>query len=119
MTRAATTILVFGVYLLASGAALILMPNLLLGLVGLGTTTEVWIRVLGVVVLVLGGYYVQAARHEDVSFFRSTVWGRPVVLVLFIALALLRLAPPMLVGFGIVDVLGAIWTARALKSPAE
>jgi hypothetical protein len=114
MSRPATSVFVFGIYLCALGVTLILAPNVLLGLAGFASTTEVWIRVLGAVVAVLGAYYVQAARYEVVPFFRMTIWGRLLVLVFFLLFALVRLAPPMLVLFGAVDGLGAFWTASAL-----
>jgi hypothetical protein len=116
MSKSATSIFVFGLYLCALGVILILAPNTLLTLFGFLATTEVWIRVLGVVVAVLGAYYVQAARHELVPFYRATVWGRVFVLLSFAAFALARLAPPMLVLFGVIDAFGALWTATALRA---
>jgi hypothetical protein len=116
MSKPATTIFVFGLYLCALGGSLILAPNTLLPVFGFPSTIEVWIRVLGVVSSVLGMYYVQAARHELVPFFRATIWGRTFVILSFAAFALMRLAPPILILFGITDALGALWTATALRA---
>jgi hypothetical protein len=116
MSRLAKTVFAFGVYLSAVGIILVLSPNTLLAVLGIPTTTEVWIRVLGVVVGVLGGYYVQAARYELTPFFRATIWGRAVVFLLFGAFVMLGLARPTLVLFGAIDLLGALWTAAALSS---
>ena len=116
MSKSATSIFVFGLYLCALGAVLILAPNTLLPVFGFPSTTEVWIRVLGVVASVLGTYYVQAARHELVPFFHATIWGRAFVMLSFAAFALMRLAPPTLVLFGVTDALGALWTATALRA---
>jgi hypothetical protein len=44
------------------------------------------------------------------------VYGRPVVIVVFAGLVLLRLAEPTLILFGAIDLLGAVWTAWALRS---
>jgi hypothetical protein len=115
VSRAARSVLVFGLYMIAVGAVLVAAPNALLALCRLAPTREVYIRVLGVVVLTLGLYYLAAARAEAVVFFRWTVWGRPLVLVLFIVLAALRLGPPVLVLFGVIDAAGALWTAAALR----
>lgn len=116
MTRAARSILVFGVYLMATAAMLIAAPNTLLGLLQIAPTTEPWIRVLGVVVAVLGAYYIVAARAELDAFFRATVWGRFLVLLGFAGLAALSWAPVTLIGFGVVDTIGALWTWAALRS---
>ncbi len=119
MSRAARSILVFGLYMIAVAAVLIAAPNALLALCRLPPTREVYIRVLGVVVLTLGLYYVAAARAEAVAFFRWTLWGRPLILATFLALVLLRLGPPVLIVFGAVDAAGALWTTLALRPRRE
>ena len=73
MSKSAISVFVFGLYLLVVGSVLILVPNLLLSLFAIPETSEVWIRVVGVVAAVLGYYYVQAARNELTAFFRATV----------------------------------------------
>jgi len=79
-------------------------------------TTEVWIRVSGMLLLFIGFYYIQAARHEMTDFFRWTVYARSSVIVFFAALVLLGFASPPLILIGAVDLLGAIWTGLALRS---
>lgn len=115
MSRVARSILAFGIYCVAVGALLVAGPNLFLRLVGLPPAPEVFIRVLGVVVLTLGLYYIAAARSEVTAFFRWTVWGRPFAFAAFLALVVLGLAPPVLILFGAIDLAGALWTARALR----
>ena len=116
MSRTAFTIKAFGVYLLLLGLGLIVVPNLLLSLLGMPQTREVWIRVLGVVVVNVGIYYWAAAASEALAFFRASVYARPLVLVCFAAFALLGLASPVLVLFGAVDAAGALWTWLTLRS---
>ena len=118
MSGAARSVAVFGVYCVGVGLILIAGPNLLLGAVGLPPTGEAYVRVLGVVVLVLGLYYLAAARAEAVAFFRWTTWGRPIAFALFGVLVLLGVAPRVLILFGAVDAAGALWTARALRRDA-
>jgi hypothetical protein len=110
----ATSVFVFGVYLLLLGAMLVLAPNVLLGWFRIASTTEVWIRVLGMVVLLLGTYYVLAALADVRAFIRWTVPLRASVVVFFIAFVLTGLAPPVLILFGVVDLAGAAWTGWAL-----
>ena len=116
MSRAAMSMFVFGIYLLVLGPTLVVAPALLTGLFGLDAPQEVWIRVLGAIVTILGFYYLFAARHEAKDFFWATVWGRPAVIVFFTAFALLGLAEPILILFGVVDLLGAGWTFAALRA---
>jgi hypothetical protein len=80
-------------------------------------TAEVWIRVAGMLVLFLGFYYTQTARKEMTDFFQWTVYVRSTVIVFFAVFVLLGLASPPLILFGAVDLLGAIWTGLALRSP--
>ena len=119
MSRAARSVYLFGFYLGGTGFLLMAGPNLLLRAMGMPAATEPWVHVLGVVVFVLGTYYIGAARAELTAFFRMTTWGRPAVLAGFIALILLGDAPWQLAGFGVVDVLGALWTSAALKADAK
>jgi len=116
MSRAAVSMFAFGIYLLVLGPTLVLAPAFLTGLFGLDAPQEVWIRVVGVVAGVLGFYYVFAARREAKDFFWATVWGRPAVIVFFTAFVLLDLAEPVLILFGVVDLLGAGWTFAALRA---
>ena len=116
MSRAARSVFVFGLYLLGTAAVLVLAPNVLLGMLGIVPTTEPWIRVLGLIVAVLGAYYIVAARAELTPFLRATVWARAIVMIGFAILAALSLAPVALVGLGVVDGLGALWTWSALRA---
>jgi hypothetical protein len=119
MSGAAKSVLVFGVYMLVMGVLLLAFPNVLLGLVGYPTTEEVWLRVLGVVTVILGYYYSVAARNELTSFFRASVFARPLLVVFFIAFVALGIAEPILVLFGVVDLLGAVWTGLELRQQGE
>jgi hypothetical protein len=115
VSKAAISVLVFGIYLVLIGLGFLLAPNMVLGLFGFPSTTEPWIRVMAMLLLILAYYYIQAARNEMTGFFRFTVHGRAAVIVFFVAFVAFGLAQPMLIGFGVVDLLAAIWTALALR----
>jgi len=115
MSRAARSILVFGIYLVGMGLGLLIAPNLLLPLLRLPPTAEFWPRILGVVALVLAYYYVMAARQELTVFFRWTVTARILVFLVFVSLVLSGVAPLPIAMLGIVDLAAAIWTSRALR----
>ena len=118
MSRAARSVFVFGLYLVVVGFALILFPNPLFSVLRLPASHEVWPRVVGVLALVLAHYYVQAARHEVVAFFRWTVSARIMVFVVFALFVLLGVAPVPLAVLGAVDLSAALWTALALRPSA-
>jgi hypothetical protein len=119
ISKAAKSILVFGIFMVLVGLGLLIMPDVLLTLSGYPTTSEVWIRVVGMVAAILGYYYIVAARNELTSLFKASVRARPAVIVCFIALVALHLAKPILILFGAIDLVGAIWTGLALRSPKE
>lgn len=116
MSNAAKSIFVWGVYLLVIGTTLLLIPNLLLALFGFATTDEVWIRVLGVVVVALGYYHIQVARNALTLFFKWSVQGRALTVVCFVTFVVLGLAQPTLLLFAAADFLGALWTGLTLRT---
>src|SRR5512135_1378306 len=117
MSKSARSVFVFGLYLGVLGIALVVVPNVLLGMFFLPITTEVWVRVVGMLVLFLGFYYIQAARKGMTDFFRWSLYPRATVILFFAIFVLLDLAKPPLILFGVMDLLGVIWTALALRSP--
>ena len=116
MSKSSLSIFVFGLYLAILGIVLVVTPNFLLGMFFMPSTTEVWIRVVGVLVLFIAFYYIQTARKRMRDFFILTVYTRSSLIIFFAAFVLLGLASPPLILFGVVDLLGAIWTGLALKS---
>ena len=119
MSKSAKSVLFFGVYLVGMGIGLIAIPNLVLGLLGFPDATEVWVRVVGVLALVLAAYYVQAARADFRPFFQWTVFTRMMVFIFFTGFVLVRLANPMLILLGTVDLAAALWTARSLHKERQ
>lgn len=116
MTKVARSVLWFGVYLAIAGSGVLLVPQLVLGPLGIPTPQEVWIRVVGVLVLCLATYYVVAARSGASAVMRATVPVRLFVTVAFGALVALGLAPAGLLLFAALDCVGAVWTALALRA---
>ncbi len=116
MSKAAVSIFAFGCYIFLNAITLIATPNLLLSVLGLEQTGQAWLRVFGVVLVILAFYYVQAARQEITAFFEWTVWGRPLLPVGLVVLTALGLVPPILLVFGVIDLAGVAWTAAALRS---
>lgn len=116
MKKSSTSIFVFGLYLAGMGLGLVAMPNLVLGTLGFPATDEIWVRVLGVVTLVLAYYYISAARADLKTFAQWTVTARIGVFVAFTAFVLLKFVGPVMILLGSVDLLGALWTGWALRA---
>ena len=115
MSKTARTVFIFGFYLYAVGITLLAAPNLLLGISGLPETSEVWIRVVGMLSLLIGFYYVQSARLGLTMFFPLTVYARSMVFFFFLGFVLLGWAGTPLLLFGLVDLLGAGWTWMSIR----
>jgi len=116
MSKSAKSMFVFSLYLYVLGAILVLIPNALLRLFLFPPTTEVWVRIVGMLVFLLGFYYFQVARNELKKFFQWSVYARIAVLLFFIAFVVTGLAPPVLILFGVIDAAAAIWTQVSLLS---
>lgn len=118
---ATLSMLAFGVYAMLTGVGLIASPGTVLSPLGIATPSEIWIRVVGLLALVVGYYYWACGRAGAIAFYRATIAGRLAFCTGCVMLVLLAGAPLQLLLFGFVDVAGAAWTAWALRgatSPA-
>ncbi len=116
MSKSARSLFVFSIYLFVLGMILLVIPNVLLTLFGLPKTNEVWIRVVGMLVFILGFYYFSASKNEIKSFLQWTVYARTSVLFFFVVFVLLGFAPAILILFGAIDAGAALWTHLSLRS---
>ena len=119
MSRAALSMLVFGIYLALLAVALLIAPNAVIGAFGLPPTSEVWIRVAAFLAGAIGYYYVRAALAEVRPFFHWTVHARLTVPLFFGAFVAFGLARPALMLLAAVDLVAALWTAWALRADAK
>ena len=114
MSPAARSLQAFAFYLGAVAVTLLLAPNVLLDAFGLPRTTEVWIRVAGMVVGFLALYDWVAARTEAVAIIRLTVLTRLAAPLFFLAFVTAGWVRWPLLLFGLVDLVTALWTWRLL-----
>lgn len=115
MSKPATSVFVFGIYMALNGFALIIIPNLILNFFDFPATNEIWIRIVGMLMLILAYYYIFTARKEITSFFYLSIPARFAGIVFFSAFVLFELASPKIISFGVIDLLSGIWTIIALK----
>jgi hypothetical protein len=119
MSRAAVSVFVFSIYLYIMGVVLVVTPATLVRIFKFPEPDGLWIRVAGMLVIILGFYYSRAARAEFRPFFVWTVIVRTSVLLFFIAFVIAGIAPPALILFGVIDFAAAMWTFFALRSESE
>jgi hypothetical protein len=113
-TRAAVSIAAFGMYMMALGIGFAVMPDPLIDLFAL-PHGGAWTRLLGGLVAILGSYYLVAARHDARPFFKATVAGRGVLVLFGLALVFRSAFPAQFLLVLVPDLLGALWTAWALR----
>lgn len=118
MSYAAKTLYAFGCYLVLIGLVLLTTPNLLLALFHFPLTTEIWIRMVGMLALFLSAYYFVSARAELRPIFACSVPVRVSMFIFCGGFVVLGLAPAVLMLFGLIDLAGAAWTWSALRQRA-
>ena len=116
MSKSALSLFVFSIYLYIMGFVLVVAPDTLVRIFRFPETDGLWIRVVGILVIILGFYYSHAARAEIRPFFVWTVIARSSVLLFFVAFVIAGLAPPTLILFGVIDFAAAMWTLLAMRS---
>jgi len=110
------SVFVFSIYLYIMGFVLVVTPDTLVRIFKFPETDGLWIRVAGMLVIILAFYYSHAARADLRPFFVWTVIARTSVLLFFIAFVIAGLAPPALILFGVIDFAAAMWTLFAIRS---
>lgn len=116
MSKAAKSVFLFGIYIVFTGSALMIIPNILLTIAGLDPASDVWVRVTGMLIAILGVYYTLCARHEITYFFKLSIYGRIVPSVTFSVFVLFGFAKWPLILFSLIDISCAIWTAIVLRN---
>lgn len=119
MSKSALSAKLFAIYLFVVGTLLIFVPNLLLSIFRIPETSEVWVRVAGLIAFMIGVYAWVAAKHDFKPFIEASVYTRFVVFAAFTTFALMELSSPTIALFGVVDLLGGAWTYFALKADAQ
>jgi len=114
--------LITGVYIALAGAALLLRPAAVFGLLfNIEAITDAWIRVFGVLCVAFGTYYWGTAYGDWLgmgarAFYISTVVGRVFIFGAFCAMVGTgRFAEPAILLLGLVNFAGALFMMHALN----
>lgn len=116
MNPTAVSIFYYSFYMMGMGLGLFLIPNVILGVFGFPATTEIWVRMLGLLAFCTGLLYLYCSRTNQTGFFRITVPERLIFFVGTVALVVFFDVTPLLAVIGSVDLFGAIWTGLTLRS---
>jgi hypothetical protein len=110
VSGAAISTLAFGAYLCSGGLLLLLAPNQVCRLLSMAPPQGAWIRIVGMLFLILAFYCWRAAREENIPFIRWTVYTRPTTILFLLWFVARGWIEPVVLIFGVVDVAATIWT---------
>jgi hypothetical protein len=120
MSRAGSSMFWFGFWVLACGISMTFFPGMMLRVSGITVSNDVILRIQGMVLIFLAIYYFVAGRRPEFRpLYQVTVCTRSSALPLTAAMVLLLRANPLIILFTVVDALGALWTALALRADAR
>jgi hypothetical protein len=109
--QAALSTFFWGIYMALNGISMVTYPNLGLTLMGFEPTQEVYIRLTGLLALVLGFYYIQFGRYYFQPFYYWKVTGHLAGIFIMIFFYLTGLASASILIFCLFDAMAAVWTA--------
>ena len=110
MSATALSIFVFGIYVICLGFVLLFIPNTLLTIFKFEKTNEPWIRILGLVLAILGFYYIVVAQNELTPLFWASIIGRFSLFIGLAGMVLTKKVKPAIMILASVDAIGALWT---------
>ncbi len=116
MSKSAFSVFIFGIYTIIMGLSFLFFPNLCLSILGMKTTGEVWIHILGWCIFWIGVYYVVCARSDAKAFIRWTTYSRPTMIIFISILVALNMIEPIIIIVGAIELFFAIWTISALRA---
>lgn len=115
MNRAARSVFLFGFYVVVMGAALVVAPQAMFRLLELPPSSDGFIRMIGLLALVIGYYDIAGGKSEALIYLRASVlvrFGFATGVALIVATGQM---PPALLPIGAMDFAGAVWTAWELR----
>jgi hypothetical protein len=120
MNKAQFSLLIFGLYMvLVVGFGFMLVPMMILNLFGLSAADDVWIRVVGMLASIIGGYYILVVRAGLDQFIPWTIAMRYYAAAFMALFVVLGKVGPALLLFAAIDASAATWTWFALRSAKQ
>ena len=116
MSKTSISILVYSIYLGTGGAGMAFIPNVMLPLLGVPPTNEVWIRLFGFLALVLGAKGINGALLNLTPVMQFDIYTRTCFAVFLTVLILMGISPPIMIIFAIIDFVAAMWTLVSIRA---
>ena len=110
MSKSAKSVFIYGVFYAFNGLMLLLVPNVLLNSLGIEHTSEVWIRLAGILLSAIAVYYILAAKYELIVIMKATAFIRFSIIFFFTAFVLLQLVSSSIIIISVIDFFGGLWT---------
>ena len=105
-------------YVLLMGFSLIFIPNFVLNIFGFEPTSEIWVKVLGLIIASFAVLFYHINNYGNEKIVRSSILSRFFVSTGLIFLALLGQVKINLILFAGIDALTAAWTWIEMKKIA-
>jgi Ca2+/Na+ antiporter len=113
------TILGHGIYLIAVALVLFFAPGAARLVSDFPAEFDWWNRILALPVFNLGLFCIGCGFSKSRMLIKLTIAMRTLVMIAVGALVVLRIAPPLALGIGVVDIASAALTAWAISSEAQ
>ena len=110
------SIFIWGIYVSLIGLLLFFIPDKTLFLFGHDKPKDYWVRVVGIITFSLGFFYLNSALNEVYSFYWASIYARIAGLIGFSGLVVFKIVKPKMILFGLIDLIGAVWTLLTLLS---
>lgn len=117
MKSAENSILIFGIYMvLIPGLGLIIAPEIILNLFQISfDAASTWsFRLIGLLALIIGVYYVGISKYKLKVLYSWTVVLRYIAAFFMLGLGLAKAVEQTIMLFALVDFAGATWTLLTL-----
>lgn len=115
MSKSAKSVFIYGIFYAMNGLMLLLAPNVMLDSLGIENTSEVWIRLAGILLSAISIYYILAAKHELIVILKATAFIRFTIIFFFAAFVILDMVSSSIIIISIIDFLGGAWTFWMLR----
>ena len=119
MTRAALSVYIYGLYLISSGLPFLLIPHFTLGMFGLSAGDDLWVRFVGVLIAIIGSFYVAAVLTRSDRMLSWSVPARYTTATFMAVMVALGEAGLALLIFASLDALTASLTWVAIRADEE
>lgn len=119
MSKTALSVYMFGLYaIFGVGLPFLLIPHFAIGLFGMTAGDDMWIRLLGLFVLIMGCYYVMAVRVDFEQFYGWTIPARYATATFMTVAPIAGIVAPTILIFAAVDGIAATLTLLAKRADA-